>query len=299
MSGDLVALFGGSGFLGSAIAPRLLAAGHWVRVVTRQLKNFTGARAGLEFMAADLRDGASIARALEGATAVVNVVGLYREHRGLTFEEVHVAGARRLALAARQAGLSDLTHMSGLGVDIASRSTYLQARAEGEAVVREAFPDAVILRPSAIFGPDAGLVTSLAAMLRWAPVFPLFGDGSAWLQPVALGDVAAAAAGALADPKARGRIFELGGPKLYSYRELLELLLRAMGKKCHLPPLSYGTWELLAGLLSPLPNPPVTLAQVVLMRHDNVVSAGAGTLEDLGVQPTALEDKLAEMIRSR
>ena len=300
MTNDLVAVFGGSGFVGSAIARKLLSEGRGVRVVSRHPERFLarGDEADkLERVAADLRDGPAIAQALDGAAAAVNAVGLYHPRLGLSFEDIHVAGARRLALSAKQAGVKDLLHLSGIGAEIASKSDYLQARAEGEAVVSEVFPEAVILRPSAIFAPNAGLVTALAGMLRRAPVFPMFGDGDTQLQPVALSDVAAAAAAALKDPEARGRIYELGGARVYSYRRLLELILGALGRRCHLLPLSYGLWELLAKLLSPLPNPPVTLAQIVLMQHDNVVSAGPGTLQDLGIKPIDLEARLAEMVR--
>ena len=301
MTKDLVAVFGGSGFVGSAIARKLLSEGRPVRIVARHPERFQarGEEADkLERVAADLRDGPAIAQALEGAAAAVNAVGLYHPRMGLSFDDIHVAGARRLALSAQQAGVKDLVHLSGIGAEMTSQSDYLQARAEGETVVRAAFPEAVILRPSAIFAPNAGLVTALAGMLRRAPVFPLFGDGDTQLQPVALSDVAAAAAGVLKDPQARGRIYELGGAKVYSYRRLLELILGAMGRRCHLLPVSYGLWEVLARLLSPLPNPPVTLAQIVLMQQDNVVSAGPGSLQDLGIKPTDLEARLTEMVQS-
>jgi len=298
MTRDLTVVFGGSGFVGAAIARELLAAGRRLRIVAQRPERFLapGAGADLERVAADLRDADALRAALAGATAVVNAVGLYHERGDLTFQAIHVAGARSLAAAAREAGLKDLVQLSGIGADRASKSAYLRARAEGEAAVRAAFPDAVILRPSAIYAPDGGLVVDLAAMLRRTTLFPLFGDGSKRLQPVSRGDVAAAATAALARPEARGRIFELGGAKVYSYRALLELILAAMGRRCLLLPLPYLVWEALAALLSPLPNPPLTLAQVLLMRHDNLASPELGGLRDLSITPADLEADLAEMV---
>jgi NADH dehydrogenase len=299
MTQDLTVVFGGSGFVGSAVARKLLAEGKRLRLVARRPERFSAPGAGLERMAADLRDEGSVRAALEGASAAVNAVGLYHERGGLTFQAIHVEGARRLAAAARAAGLTDLVQLSGIAADTASRSAYLRARAEGEAALRAEFPDAVILRPSAIYAPDGGLVTDLAAMLRRTPVFPLFGDGSKRLQPVALADVAAAVAASLARPDARGRVFELGGARAYSYRELLARILATMGRRCLLLPVPFAVWESLAVLLGPLSRPPVTLAQVLLMGRDNLASPDLGGLSDLGIRPSDLEAALAAMVARR
>jgi uncharacterized protein YbjT (DUF2867 family) len=164
-----------------------------------------------------------------------------------------------------------------------------RARAFGEHYVREAFPQATILRPSVIFGSGDAFFNVLARLTRVLPVLPLFGTGAMRLQPVYVGDVAEAVAQALVQPKAAGRTYELGGPRTYRYRELLQLVLRQTGRRRLLLPLPFLVWDTLAALLSPLPTPPVSRDQVTLMKADNVVGTDVGTLSDLGITPSPLE----------
>jgi NADH dehydrogenase len=192
-----------------------------------------------------------------------------------------------------------LVHISGIGADPASDSPYVRARAIGERLVREAFPAATILRPSVMFGPADAFLNRLAALARISPALPLFGSGEVKLQPVYVGDVAAAVARALVTPEAAGRLYELGGPRVYSYRALVQLVLDQTGRRRLLLPVPYAAWNALAALLAPLPQRPISRDQVKLMQKDNVVSPGALTFADLGITPTALEAIAPTYLRRR
>lgn len=289
-----VTVFGGTGFLGGAVVRRLHAAGTPVRVAARHpgspaADGDGGTAAG---RVADVRDEDAVARAVAGAAAVVNAVGLYVERGGATFEAVHVEGAARVARCARAAGVERLVHISGIGADPRSRSRYVAARGRGEARVRDAFPDAVILRPSVLFGPGDAFLRTLDAVTR-LPAIPLFGAGATRLQPVHVDDVAAAVARVLDDPGTAGRTYELGGAHVQSYRAIVEAVLAHHGRRRPLLPLPFAAWRLLAALASVLPTPPLTRDQVTLMEADSVVGPGVGTFADLGITPRGLADVLA------
>ena len=294
-----VTVFGGSGFLGREIVKRLLAEGITVRLAVRRpdraaIGEEPGRGGRLQPVYADLRDATSVALALEGAEAAVNAVGLYVETGAETLEAVHELGASNVAHQAATLGLDRLVHISGIGADLRSESRYVRVRAEGERRVMEAFPQATVLRPSVLFGPQDSFVNALAGIARRTPLLPLFGRGRTRLQPVFLGDVAEAALGALAHPDAPGRTYELGGPRVYSYRALVTLVLERAGRRRLLLPVPFPVWLALAVLASFLPAPPLTRAQVVLMKRDNVVAEDALTLGDLGIEATALEAVLPD-----
>ncbi len=284
-------VFGGTGFLGRAVVARLNAEGARVRMAVRH-PDAAVAPAGVEAVAADLRDAATVARAVADADWVVNAVGLYQESRSETFQAIHVEGARTVAEAANRGAAEALVHISGIGADLASESSYVRARAAGEIAVREAFPEATILRPSVLFGPEDSFFNSLARIARLLPAFPLFGDGRTQLQPVYVEDVAAAVARSLSLAEARGRIYELGGKHSYSYRALIELLLRHIGIRRPLLPLPFAVWEAQASLLGLLPRPPITHDQIALMRKDNVADPELPGFAELGLQPAAVEEIL-------
>jgi NADH dehydrogenase len=297
MSERLVTVFGGTGFLGRHLVERLRAEAWAVRVAVRHPDSLASRQADvgpapLTAVSADVRDPAAVARALEGASAAINAVGHYRERGGATFEAVHVAGAGTVAGAAAEAGVERLIHVSGIGADETSPSSYVRARAAGEAAVTAAFAGATILRPSVLFGPGDAFIGALDALARATPVLPLFGAGDTRLQPVFAGDVAAAAARALARPVSAGRLYELGGPRVYTYRELLELLLSRTGRRRLLLPVPFVLWRALAAVAGLLPRPPVSEAQVTLMSHDNVAAPEARGFADLAITPRALESVL-------
>lgn len=282
-------VFGGSGFLGRRVAARLLDRGIAVRVASR------GAGADLpasiegrvEPVAADVRDPGSVERAVRSAGIVVNAVALYEERGADSFRAVHVDGAATVAAAAHAAG-ARLVHISGIGTDAASDSSYVRCRAAGEAAVREACPGAVILRPCVMFGPDDAFLGMLVRLVRSAPVIPLFGDGSTRLQPVHVDDVAEAAA------RVDGtvRLFELGGPEALAYRDLLQRIGTRLDRAPTLIPMPFPLWRGAARAASLLPNAPVTLDQVILMERDSVPSPGLPGLAELGIVPQPLDSEL-------
>jgi NADH dehydrogenase len=301
MTKGCVTVFGGTGFLGRQIVKRLAADGMHVRVAVRRperasfLEAFApGGR--IEAVAADVWKEATVTRAVEGSAAVVNTVGHYVEKRGASFDAVHGEGARHVAHQAFKAGVGRLVHISGIGADPASASPYVRARGIGEALVREAFEGATILRPSVLFGPEDKFLNRLIRLVRLAPALALFGRGDTRLQPVFVSDVADASARVLADSGTRGKTFELGGPRVYAYKELLELISREVGRKRLLVPVPFAVWEAAAAALSVLPSPPLTADVVTLMKRDNVIGAGALGLEDLGISPTAVEKVLPTYI---
>jgi uncharacterized protein YbjT (DUF2867 family) len=299
-----IAVFGGSGFLGRAIVDRLTAAGATVRVAVRHpgsLKPPDGAALAGRIVStyADVRDETSVGRALEGCDTAVNAVGLYAERGDETFRAVHELGAMHVARQSARAGVKALVHISGIGADLNSRSRYVRSRARGEFLVREAFQDATIMRPSVIFGPNDKFLNTLISAMRWSPVLALFGAGKTRLQPVYLGDVAEAALRALTTPSSRAKAFELGGPQIFSYRTLVELVLKETGRSCLLIPLPFFAWDVLARLLLLLPKPPLTTDVVTLMRQDNVVGDDVLKFADLGFEPRALEAVLHDMLSSR
>lgn len=291
MATHSVTVFGGTGFLGSAIVRRLASAGANVRIAARHPGNGSDATGRLSYQRTDVRDEASVTEALQGADAAVNAVSLYVERRGLRFADIHVEAAERIARLAARAGISTLVHVSGIGVSTASASDYVRARAHGEQRVRATFPRAVVLRPSVMFGPDDAFLGTLQRISR-LPVVPLFGDGNTRLQPVHVDDVAAAVERVLEDSTAPGRVYELGGARAYRYRDIVQAVLKSSGRWRPLLPVPFALWQRLATLASLLPAPPLTRDQVILMQADNVVGQGVGTFEVLGLEPRDLESVL-------
>ena len=294
MASKPVTVFGGSGFLGRQIVKTLAAEGKDVRVGVRHPRRASflqryGRDGQIEPVHADVWDEATVATAVKESASVINCVGHYLERGGATFERVHGRGALHVARQAREAGAERLVHISGLGADPKSDSPYVRARGIGETLVREAFDRVTILRPSVLFGPGDSFLNTLARVARRAPVVPMFGMGETRLQPVFVGDVAAACARAVADPSTSGKIYELGGPRVYTYKELVRLVLGQVGGRAVPVPVPFMVWDAVAALMSPHPNPPLTRDQVKLMQRDNVVGAEALTLEDLGLRPTSVE----------
>ncbi len=237
---------------------------------------------------ADLRDDRAVASALSGARAAVNAVGLYHPRAGYSFHAIHVEGAARLASAARAQDLESLVHISGIGADPSSPSPYVAARGLGEAAVREAFPTAVILRPSAIFAAQGSFLDGMIKALAAVPVFPLFGRGETRLQPVYRDDVAEAVVRVLNQPGDRPPHYELGGPQVLTYRELVRTLSAHLSRRPMLLPIPFALWSILALVSAPLPRPPLTEGMVTLMRRDNVADPGSPGLQELGVDPIDL-----------
>ena len=301
MTSKLVTVFGGSGFLGRQIVKYLADSKYQVRVGVRHPNRASCLRqlcgdGRIELVRADVSDESTVARAVEGSASVVNTVGHYVEKRGATFHQVHGLGALHVARQAKQAGVKRLIHISGLGADPASNSPYVRARGIGEGLVKEAFDGVTILRPSVIFGPGDSFLNKLAALARRSPVLPLFGNGRTRLQPVFVGNVAQACVRVLGDPSTACRVYELGGPQVYAYGELVQLVLGQIGRRKAVIPVPFLVWDILAGMMALHPNPPLTRDQVKLLRQDNVVGEQALTLQDLGILPVRVEQVLLDCI---
>ena len=284
-----VVVFGGAGFLGRRLVHRLVTEGMTVRVAVRhpdparfELRSIGFDR--VTVIPADVRDQASVAAALAGADAVVNTVSAYVEKGGATFEAVHVQGAETVAREAVAAGVARLVLVSGIGADADLGSPYIRARGRGELVVRKAFPGASIVRPGAMFGPGDALFGRLAELARWLPVLPLIGGGRTRLQPVSVEDVAEAVANIIADPGTVGRTYELGGPGVYTLRELVMMTLQLTGKRRLLIAVPFAVAKIQARLFELLPNPPLTTGQVDLLKADNIASGTLPGLQELKIQ---------------
>lgn len=292
MSEDLVAVFGGTGFLGRRVVQELVKAGRPVRVGARRPERpGIAGQARVEFVAVDIRDDQAVAQAVQGASAVVNAVSLYVEKGDLSFDAIHVKGAERVVRCAKAAGVERLVHVSGIGVSTDSPSAFVRARARGEQVVRKAFEQASIVRPSVMCDCGEGFLEALEKVAK-LPVAPLFGRGDTRLQPAFVGDVAGAIAQLLQVSQRPGLLYELGGSRVYTYREAVQAVAAQLSRKGWLMPLPFSVWRPIVATLNLLPNPPLTSDQLTLMGSDNIVGSEAKTFMDLGIQPKSLQDVL-------
>jgi uncharacterized protein YbjT (DUF2867 family) len=286
MPNTQVTVFGGSGFIGHHLAARLGASGARVRIAARHADRVSAPQA--EAVVADVLDDASVASAISGSSAVVNLVGILSQSGRQTYTAIHVEGARRVALAAKNAGVLRLISVSALGATMGAPALADRTKAAGEEAVRAAFPEATIIRPSLVFGSGDHFFTRWAAMAQRSPVLPLIGGGATRFQPAHVEDVAAAMIKVLERSDTARRTYEFGGPHVYSFKELLELLLAAVGWRRVLLPISFPLAELMAGILELLPAPPITRDQVRLLKTHKINSGREPTLGDLEVQPTDL-----------
>ena len=293
--GRRVTVFGGSGFIGRYIVRRLAAEGWVVRVAVRDpiraafLKT-AGNVGQVVPMRADITAADAIVEAaMAGADVVINLVGILYERGSRTFQAVHADAPERLARIAAKAGVERFIQMSALGADPESPSAYARSKAAGETGVLAAFPQATVVRPSIVFGPEDGFFNRFASMARYSPALPLIGGGETRFQPVYVCDVADAIIRTLHEEKARGQTYELGGPRVYTFRALMELMLRELRRHRGLIPIPFWLADIQAGVLQLLPVPPLTRDQVALLRVDNVLSGTKPGLPELGIQPTALE----------
>jgi NADH dehydrogenase len=286
MRDKLVTLFGGSGFVGRYVAQAVMRAGGRIRVAERDPRraHFLRPQAAIgqmQVVAADLARPDTVARAVEGAHMVVNLVGIMSGN----FRAIHVDGAGAVARAAAASGVEALVHLSAIGADPNSASAYGRSKGEGEAAVRAGFAGATILRPSVVFGTEDQFVNRFAGMIERAPVVPILRAGAKF-QPVYVVDVADAAPAALSDPaRFAGRTFELGGPDVISMGELHRFIADTIGRKARFVDLPDAAGSLLAAL----PFSPISRDQWIMLQQDNVVAAGAPGLDAFGIAPTALE----------
>ncbi len=299
-SGRTVTVFGGTGFLGRRVVRRLRDHGFSVRIASRhpdrRRGHFSPDDPQLQSVAADIHDERSVADALVGAYGVVNAVSLYVERGQESFHSVHVEAAQRVATQTRRAGAERLVHVSGIGADATSRSRYIRKRGEGERVVRSAFANAILVRPAVMFGPDDAFLTTILGLLRRLPVYPMFGRGLTRLQPAYVEDVAEAIGRVMQRAETPSTIFEFGGPRVYSYKELLEVVARQAGLAPLLVPMPFAVWYALAWMSEMLPSPQLTRNQVELMQFDTVSSPRLPGFAELEISPCSIEAVLQQML---
>ncbi len=289
MTDALVTVFGGGGFVGRYVVEALLRRGARVRIAERSPKNayYLKAQANLgqiTYVPADITQPETLTAAIAGADAVINLVGSF-----VDMQRLHVEGARNIAEASARAGVKSLVHMSAIGADAQSKSAYGRTKGEGEAAVRQAFPNAVIVRPSIVFGREDAFINRFAALIRALPIIPVIG-GKTRFQPVFAGDVGHAVAALVADPAAHGgKTYELGGPQILSMRQINEWIATQTGRSpifIDVPDIAAAALATLTGWL---PGAPITRDQWIMLQSDNIVSAKARGLAALGVKATPLD----------
>jgi uncharacterized protein YbjT (DUF2867 family) len=290
---SLATVFGGSGFIGRYIVKRLAAKGYVVRVAVRDTERALflkpmGAVGQVVPLHASLTNEATVHRAVEGADLVVNTVGILTEPRSGDFQRIHAEGAGLVARIAATAGVARLAHISAIGADPRAASRYAATKGIGEAMLREAFPAATILRPSLVFGPEDALFNRFAALARLLPIIPVI-CGDTRFQPVYVGDVADAVMAALVRPDAAGAGYELGGPRIWQFRELLAYILQETGRKRRMVDVPIGIARFQARVMELVPGKPLTRDQLLMLQRDNVVSADVRGLKELGIVPTPVE----------
>lgn len=310
-SSRLVTVYGGSGFVGRHVVQALARTGCRIRVAVRRpdLAGFLQPLGGvgqIHAVQANLRFPESVALAAEDADVLVNLVGILHETGKQKFSAVQAEGPRWVAHAAKDVGAQALVHVSAIGADAKSPSHYAQSKAAGEAHVLKSFPDAVILRPSVVFGPEDEFFNRFAALARIAPVLPLIGGGKTRFQPVFAGDVAKAVVAAIEGRAAPGQTYELGGPEILTFKEVLQRILKYCGRRRLLVPVPFWLAYTKAAFLQLLPSPLLTVDQVRLLESDNVVSVKARTsqrsLDGLGIDPVpvgAVVPEYLERFRAR
>lgn len=293
----LVTIFGGSGFLGRHIVRALARRDFRIRNAVRRPElaghlQPLGRLGQIHSVQANIRYPESVAAAMRDAAVVINLVAVLSERGRQSFQAVHAEGAAAIAENAAAAH-ARMIHVSAIGADAASPSFYARSKAQGEAAVRAACPDALIFRPSVVFGPEDQFFNRFAAMARISPVLPLVGGGETRLQPVFVGDVAEAVARAVEGALRPATTYELGGPEVMTLRGVMETTLKVTERRRLLVPLPFSLAGALGTVLQLLPNPPITPDQVTLLRTDNVVSEAAKadgrTLEGMGIEPTSAE----------
>lgn len=291
MASDVIVVFGGSGFVGRYVVRALAKAGKRVRVAMRRPHlavdlRVMGDVGQIQLVQANVRNSDSVARAMEGADGVVNLVGILFEKGKQTFASTQGEGAGTVAQEAAKAGITRYVHMSAIGADAGSNSNYGRTKGEAEAAVLAAIPSATILRPSIVFGPEDNFFNQFAAMARVTPALPLIGGGVTKFQPVYVGNVASAVLKGL---DTGGGTYELGGPRIYSFKELLAYILVQIERRRFLAPLPFFAAQTLGAVmntvfkLNPFAGPPLTDDQVKMLKTDNVVAQGAKNFADLGI----------------
>jgi NADH dehydrogenase len=301
MHSKIVTVVGGTGFVGRYVVKMLAAAGYTIRVIARNpdaaghLKT-AGEVGQIVLVRGNLAKPESLQGKLDNSWAVINLVGILFETTSQNFSALHAKGAEKLAQLAKTAGAERFIHMSSIGVDKAVKSKYARTKAMGEKAVQAAFPGATILRPSIVFGAEDQFFNKFAALATIAPALPLIGGGHTKFQPVYVGDVAKAVEHCLAQPNTCGGTYELGGPEVFTFRQLLEYVRTTTGRSPFLVNIPFGVASFAGYFTQLMPRPLLTHDQVALLEHDNVVAKDAKTFADLHITPTAVESIVPEYL---
>jgi NADH dehydrogenase len=290
----MVTVFGGSGFIGRHLVRALANDGWRIRVAVRRpnVAHFLkpmGRVGQIQIVKANVRNDTAVQAALRGADAAVNLVGILSQGGRQRFDALHVEAAGRIARAVKEAGTKRLVHFSALGASPKARANYFRSKAEGERAVRDGFPDATIVRPALVFGPEDQFFNRFAALARVLPILPLYGGGKTRFQPVFVGDVAQGVTEILHQSGTAGRIYEFAGPEQMSFREVMEFVLRETQRKRALVSLPFGLGRLQGAILQFVPGKPLTYDQVLMLETDTVPSGEQPGLRDLGITPSAPE----------
>jgi NADH dehydrogenase len=286
-------VFGGSGFIGRYVVKRLAQQGFVVRVAVRDpeaalfLKSM-GAVGQIVPLYASVLKEPTVHRAIEGAEVVVNLVGVLADSRAASFQAIHTEGSERIARLAAANGVTRLVQMSAIGADPNSQSRYASTKGKAEQAVLAAFPRATILRPSVVFGPEDKFFNLFAGLARICPFMPVI-SGDTRMQPVYVGDVADAVMAALASPATEGKIYELGGPRVWTFREILAFILKQTRRNRKMIDIPMSIARIQASIMQHLPGKPMTPDQLTMLARDNVVAPGALGLADLGIVPRPVE----------
>ena len=301
MQNKTVAIIGGAGFVGRAVVEKLARAGARILVLTRNAERAKilkplGDVGQITIVAGNALNDSDLERVMAPADMVVNLVGILAPSGKLTFTSLHAELPARLAEVAARTNVEKIVHISALGADLDSASQSARSKAEGERGLLRVMPQASILRPSIIFGAGDGFFCRFGQMSMLAPALPLIGGGKNLMQPVFVGDVAAAVCVCLEDRKTDGQIYELGGPKTYSFKALMEMIRAAVGRRVGLLSIPFAAMQIPAAIFSLLPNPPITADQLRQLRIDNVVSGALPGLDALGIEPQPAEAHVPEIL---
>ncbi len=294
MEHKIVTIFGGSGFVGRYVVKHLAKQGYGVQIVSRdpERANYlktAGSVGQIVLTSADIYDEAAIDTLLKRTDLVINLTGILYQRGKQTFTKVHHDGPAMLAKLAKKRGVEHIVHVSALGVNKAKDSNYARSKFDGEKAIKKAFPDATILRPSVIFGPEDNFFNMFANMFRFMPFVPLIGGGHTKFQPVYVCDVAEAIATTLGNKKCFGKTYELGGPEIYEMKEIYRFILRTIKRRRLMLYVPFFAAKIKAFFLQLLPSPLLTIDQVRLLKYDNIVDKKALTLHDLGIRPRTIE----------
>lgn len=288
----IITLIGGTGFIGKYVVKHLAAKGYTVRVISRDpegaLSLKTSGDVGqIVLQYGDLAKPHTLEGKLEGSYAVINLVGILFERGRQNFSALHAQGAEKLAKMSKAAGVERYIHISSLGVDKAASSKYAKTKFFGEKATLAAFPEATILRPGVVFGPEDNFFNQFASILRFAPAFPLFGGGKTRFQPVYVGDIAEAVVKVLGDSTSQGKIFELAGPEVVTFKDILSFTAETINRKPTFFTMPFAFASLGATFAELIPVPPITRDQVRLLQYDNISNDGMLSFRDLGIHPTS------------